>query len=182
MSMSQITVLKLRQLKPCGYTTEMLNSLLDIQGFGESMFQFDVKIPTKLWKALLRRRNLVVDGRCCTTYVTLGQVHTENDIDIRTYEDESVLDILNVSSSYVRHNMHSAVYVTPVNTELFDRFGIRVLRCVALFRGHNIINLNVALSGIAGSSAVEAIFDVSYFPGLPSERPSGALVSYTINI
>lgn len=174
-------MLKLRQLKPCDFTDGMLNSLPDIQGFGERMFQFDVKIPTKLWKAILRRRNLVAAGTIgYLTNLTLEQAHTENDIDIRTYEDEDVLNILN-DNSYVRHNMHSAVYVTPVDTELFDRFDIRVLRCVALFRSPAVINLNVILGGI-GDSIVEAIFNVRDFPDVLTGRPSGALVSYTINI
>lgn len=178
----RLTTLKLRHLKPCECTSRMLNSLPDIQGFGERMFQFDVKIPTKLWQAILRRRKLVAYGNSnCATHLTLCQAFTENDIDIRTYEDESAIDILN-DRSYVRHVLHRSVHVAPADTELFDRFDIRVLRSVVLFRSPSIININVILCGIGGSSTVEAIFDVSCFPELVTERPSGALVSYTINV
>lgn len=179
MSMSQITVLKLRQLKPCDYTDRMLNSLLEVEGFGERMFQFNVKIPTKLWKALLRRRNLVADGNSgYITNLTLGQARPESDITTTFFGDEIDLDFLN-DCSPVRHDMPGAVYVTPVDAELFDRFDIRVLRCVVLFRSPTVINFNVVLTGI-GDYVIEAIFDVSDFP--LTGRPPGALVSYTINI
>ena len=171
----QLTTLKLRSLKPCSSTTEMLNSLPDIQGFGESMFRFDVKIPTKLWKSLLRRRKLVTDGRYYNTCLELEQARTENDIAIIPYNDEQILIGLNLQGV-----MPNAVYVEPVDIELFDRFDISVLRAVALFRSPDIINLNVVLHGI-GDYTIEAIFDVRRFPDL-TERPSGALVSYTINI
>lgn len=176
----RLTTLKLRLLKPCAPTESLLSSLPDIQGFGWNMFRFEVKIPTKLWKALLRRRKLVTDG-CYTTNVTLGQASTENDIDIGTYDSEDTLDILNDSDSSVRCTMYRAVHVTPLDTELFDRFDIRVLRSVVLFRSPTIINFNVVLCGI-GDSTVEAVFDVSRFPDLVTERPAGAIVSYTINV
>jgi hypothetical protein len=114
------------------------------------------------------------------TNLTLGQARTENDIDIRTYEDENALDILN-SNAPVRSILHNAAYVAPVHTELFDRFDIRVLRSVVLFRSPTIINFNIVLHGIVGSS-IEAIFDVSRFPDFLSDRPPGALVSCTINV
>jgi hypothetical protein len=162
----------------------MLNSLPDIQGFGEGMFQFDVKIPTKLWKAILRRRKLVADGNSnYVTNLTLGQARNariENDMGPWTYEDASVLDILDTSSP-LRHVMPGSVYISPLDTELFDRFDINVLRGVVLFRNPSIINFNIVLHGIGGST-VEAIFDVSRFPDFLSDRPSGALVSCTINV
>lgn len=174
------TTLQLRLLKPCDSTVRLLNSLSDIPEFGWEMFRFEVKIPTKLWKAILRRRKLVSYGY--TTNLTLGQAITEHDIDIRTYEADNTLDILNDSEASVRRTMCSAVYVTPLNTELFDRFDIRVLRSVALFRSPDIINFNVILHIPGGpSSAVEAIFDVSRIPDL-LDRPAGALVSYAINV
>ena len=175
----RLTTLKLRSLKPCESTTGMLNSLPDIQGFGESMFRFDVKIPTKLWKSLLSRRKLVADGRYYNTCLELEQARTENDIAIIPYNDESTLSGLNVSSP-LQGVMPNAVYIAPVDAELFDRFDIRVLRAVALFRSPDIINFNVVLHGIRDYS-IEAIFDASRFPNL-TERPPGALVSYTINI
>lgn len=182
MSMSQITVLKLRQLKPCEDTDRMLNSLPEVvQGFGERMFQFNVKIPTKLWKALLRRRNLVADGNSgYITNLTLGQARPESDITTTFFGDEIDLDFLN-DRSPVQRVMPGAVYVTPVDAELFDRFDIRVLRCAVVFRSPAVINLNVILGGI-GDSIVEAIFNVRDFPDVLAGRPSGALVSYTINI
>lgn len=182
MTTPAITTLKLRKLKPCDLTTRMLNSLPDIQGFGERMFQFDVKIPTKLWKALLRRRKLATDN-CCATCLTLGRARNErveNDMDTRTYEDAHALDFLDVSSP-VFYTMPGAVYISPVDTELFDRFDISVVRGAVVFRNPDIINFNVLLTGI-GNSVIEAIFDVSLFPDFLTDRPSGALVSYTINV
>ena len=181
----RLTTLKLRQLKPCALTDRMLNSLPDdIQWFGEGMFQFDVKIPTKLWKVLLRRRTLMSEGNSnYATNLTLGQARTErieNDMGTWTYEDAAVLDILDASSP-VRRVMPGAVYVSPLYTELFDRFDISVLRSVVLFLSPDIINFNVVLHMGCSSTTVEAIFDVRYFP-FPTERPHGALVSFTINV
>lgn len=174
----RLTTLQLRLLKPCTSTTRLLSYLPEDVGW--NMFRFEVKIPTKLWKAILRRRKLVGDGY--TTNLTLGQARTEHDIDIRTYEDENTLDILDDSEASVRRTMCSAVYVTPLNTELFDRFDIRVLRSVVLFRAPEIINFNVILHIPGGpSGAVEAIFNASRFPDL-LDRPAGALVSYAINV
>lgn len=173
----KLTTLKLRSLKPCDPTTRMLNSLPE--GFGERMFQFDVKIPTKLWKALLRRRKLATDN-CCATCLELGQARPESDITTTFFGDEIDLDFLN-DSSCVRRVMPGSVYISPVETELFDRFDISVLRGAVVFRSPDIINFNVVLTGI-GDSVIEAIFDVSRFPDLLTGRPSGALISCTINV
>lgn len=175
----RLTTLKLRQLKPCDPTTRMLNSLPDIQGFGERMFQFDVKISTKLWKALLRRRKLATDN-CCATCLELGQARPGIDITTTFFGDEIDLDFLD-DSSCVRSVIPGSVYISPVDTELFDRFDISVLNGAVVFRSPTIINFNVVLKGV-GDSVIEAIFDVSNFPDLLAERPSGALVSYIINI
>lgn len=175
----RLTTLKLRSLKPCACTTRMLNSLPDTQGFGERMFQFDVKIPTKLWKAILRRRKLATDN-CCATCLELGQARPESDITTTFFGDEIDLDFLN-DSSCVRRVMPGSVYISPLDTELFDRFDISVLRGVVLFRSPTIINFNIVLHGVGGST-VEAIFDVSRFPDFLSDRPSGALISCTINV
>lgn len=176
----RLTTLRLRSLKPCTSTTRMLNSLPAIQGFGERMFQFDVKISTKLWKAILRRRKLAIDN-CCATYLELSQARPNSDITTTFFGDELNLDFLNNSSCVRRAYMPGAVYISPVETELFDRFNIRVLHGVVLFRGPTIINFNVVLGGI-GDYGIEAIFDVSRFPDLLTERPPGALVSCTINV
>lgn len=173
----RLTTLRLRSLKPCDSTSRMLNSLPDV--LGERMFQFDVKIPTKLWKAILRRRKLAADN-CCATCLQLGQARPESDITTTFFGDEIDLDFLN-DSSYVQRIMPGSVYISPVETELFDRFDISVLRGVVLFRNPSIINFNIVLHGIGGST-VEAIFDVSRFPDFLSDRPSGALVSCTINV
>lgn len=175
----RLTTLKLRSLKPCDPTTRMLNSLPDIQGFGERMFQFDVNIPTKLWKALLRRRKLAIDN-CYATCLELGQARPESDITTTFFGDELDLDFLD-DSSCVRRVMPGAVYISPVETELFDRFDISILRGAVVFRSPTIINFNVVLGGI-GDSVIEAIFDVSRFPDLLTGRPSGVLVSYIINV
>lgn len=143
------------------------------------MFQFDVKIPTKLWKAILRRRKLATDN-CCATCLELGQARPESDITTTFFGDEIDLDFLN-DSSCVRRVMPGSVYISPLDTELFDRFDISILRGVVLFRSPTIINFNIVLYGVGGST-VEAIFDVSRFPDFLSDRPSGALISCTINV
>lgn len=144
------------------------------------MFQFDVKIPTKLWKALLRRRKLAT-ANCCATCLELGQARPESDITTTFFGDEIDLDFLN-ASSYVRRVMPGVVYISPVETELFDRFDISVQYGAVVFRSPDIINFNVVLTGI-GDSVIEAIFDVSRFPSLPiGERPSDVVVSYNINV
>lgn len=139
------------------------------------MFQFDVKIPTKLWKRILLRR----DSNCDTNF-TLGQARSKADIDIRTCEDETALGILD-SRFAVRSDLYNAVYVTPVDTELFDRFGIRVHSSVVIFYGPYIAEFIVILHDITGEDLIgDAVFDVSHFPA-PAEKPSGSLVSYIIN-
>lgn len=177
MNTSKITVLKLRQLKPCGSTTNMLHNLPSIEGFGEHMFQFDVKIPTKLWKSILERRKLVRQRPYYTTQLALEQAISTDAITAR-YDADVVGGAMRES---IQSTICNAVHITPVDAELFDRFDIDIVRGVVLFRSPEIINFNVVLHSIHRS--MEVIYDVSYFPApLLGERPPGAIISYTIDI
>ena len=176
MSTSKITVLKLRQLKPCGFTSHMLHRLPSIEGFGEHMFQFDVKIPTKLWKSILERRKLVQQRPYYTTQLAFEPARSADTITAR-YDVDGISGAMCDS---IQSTIYDAVHITPVNAELFDRFDIRILRGVVLFRSPEVINFNVVLYC---NRTLEAIYDVSDFPDQPiGERPPGAIVSYTINV
>lgn len=173
----KLTTLKLRSLKPCGYTSDMLHSLPSIEGFGEHMFQFDVKIPTKLWKAILERRKLVQQRPYYTTQLSLEQAIAADTITAR-YDEDVISGAMRES---IQSTIFTAVHITPVNAELFDRFDISIIRGVVLFRAPEIINFNVVLRGT--HRTMEAIYDVNDFPApLIGERPPGAIVSYTIDI
>lgn len=172
-----LTTLKLRTLKPCGSTSNMLHNLPSIEGFGENMFQFDVKIPTRLWKSILERRKLVQHRPYHTTQLTLEQARSEAAITAR-YDTAVISGAMRES---VQTTVYNAVHITPVNAELFDRFDISIIRGVAIFRAPEIINFNVVLHGT--HSSMEAIYDVSDFPvQMIGERPPDAVVSYIINI
>lgn len=179
MNTSKITVLKLRQLKPCGSTTNMLQRLPSIEGFGEHMFQFDVKIPTKLWKSILERRKLVQQRPYYTTQLSLEQASSVDTINAR-YDPDVVSDLMR---DPVQYTIFNAVHITPVNAELFNRFDISIIRGAVIFRAPEIINFNVVLGESFHCRSMEAIYDVSYFPSpLLAERPPGAIISYTIDI
>lgn len=174
----RLTTLRLRSLKPCGSTSNMLHNLPSIEGFGEHMFQFDVKIPTRLWKSILDRKKLVQQRPYYTTQLALEQAISADAITARYDADV----ISGATRESIQSTLYNAVHITPVNAELFDRFDINIMRGVAILRGPDIINFNVILSGT--HSAMEAIYDVSDFPVplLVGERPPGAIVSYTIDI
>lgn len=173
----RLTTLKLRQLKPCGSTDNMLRNLPSIEGFGEHMFQFDVKIPTKLWKSILERRKLVQERPYYTTQLRLEQARSTDAITAR-YDPDVISGLMR---DPVQSTIYNAVYITPVDAELFDRFDIDIVRGVVLFRAPEIINFNVVLHGT--HRTMEAIYDVTYFPSpLLGERPPGAIISYTIDI
>ena len=173
----QLTTLKLRSLKPCGSTTNMLHNLPSIEGFGEHMFQFDVKIPARLWKSILERRKLVQQRPYYTTQLALEQAISTDAITAR-YDPDVVGGAMRES---IQSTICNAVHITPVDAELFDRFDIDIVRGVVLFRAPEIINFNVVLHGTHRS--MEAIYNVSDFPSpLIGERPPGAVVSYTIDI
>ena len=173
----KLTTLKLRSLKPCGSTYGMLHSLPSIEGFGEHMFQFDVKIPARLWKSILERRKLVQQRPYYSTQLLLEQASSADAITAR-YDPNVVSGLMR---DPIRSTIYNAVHITPVNAELFDRFDISIMRGVVIFRAPEIINFNVVLNG--APMTVEAIYDVSDFPSpLIGERPPGAIVSYTINI
>lgn len=173
----KLTTLKLRSLKPCGSTSNMLHNLPSIEGFGEHMFQFDVKIPAKLWKSILERRKLVQERPYYSTQLLLEQARSADAITAR-YDPDVISGLMR---DPVQSTIYNAVHITPVNAELFDRFDISIIRGVVLFRAPEIINFNVVLNGTPRT--VEAIYDVSDFPSpLVGERPPGAIVSYTIDI
>lgn len=179
MNTSKITVLKLRQLKPCGSTSNMLHNLHlpSDEGSGEHMFQFDVKIPARLWKSILERRKLVQQRPYYSTQLLLERARSADTI-IARYDPDVVSGLMR---EHVHSTIYSAVYITPVNAELFDRFDISITRGVVLFRSPEIINFNVVLHG--PHRTMEVIYDVSDFPSpLIGERPPGAIVSYTIDI
>ena len=173
----RLTTLKLRSLKPCGYTSNMLHNLSSIEGFGEHMFQFDVKIPARLWKSILERRKLVQQRPYYSTQLHLEKARSEDAITAR-YDPYVVSGLM---CDPVQSTIYDAVHVTPVNAELFDRFDISITHCAVLFRSPDVINFNVVLRG--AHRIMEAIYDVSHFPSPPiGERPPGAIVSYTIDI
>lgn len=173
----RLTTLKLRQLKPCGSTTNMLHNLPSVEGFGEDMFQFDVKIPTRLWKSILERRKLVQERPYYTTQLQLEQASSADTIAAR-YDPDVISGLMR---DPVQSTIYNAVHITPVDAELFDRFDIDIVRGVALFRAPEIINFNVVLHGT--HRPMEAIYNVSDFPSpLLGERPPGAIISYTIDI
>ena len=173
----QLTTLKLRTLKPCGSTSNMLHNLPSIEGFGEHMFQFNVKIPARLWKSILDRKKLVQQRPYYTTQLALEQAISADAITAR-YDADVISGVMRES---IQTTVYNAVHITPVDAELFDRFDIRVLRGAAILRGPDVINFNVVLSGT--HSNMEAIYDVSDFPvQMIGERPPDTVVSYIINI
>lgn len=175
----RLTTLKLRSLKPCGSTSNMLHNLPSVEGFGEHMFQFDVKIPARLWKSILERRKLVQQRPYYSTQLSLGQARSADTITAR-YDPDVVSGLMR---DPVQSTIYNAVYITPVNSELFDRFDISIIRGAVVFRAPEIINFNVVLHGVHTYGDTEAIYDVSDFPvQMIGERPSDAVVSYIINI
>jgi hypothetical protein len=141
------------------------------------MFQFDVKIPARLWKSILERRKLVQQRPYYTTQLALEQAISTDAITAR-YDPDVVGGAMRES---IQSTICNAVHITPVDAELFDRFDIDIVRGVVLFRAPEIINFNVVLHGTHRS--MEAIYNVSDFPSpLIGERPPGAVVSYTIDI
>ena len=175
----RLTTLKLRQLKPCGSTTNMLHNLPSIEGFDEHVFQFDVKIPTKLWRSILERRKLVQERPYYTTQLLLEQAISADAITAR-YDPDVISGLMR---DPVQSTIYNAVHITPVDAELFDRFDIDIVRGVVLFRAPEIINFNVVLHGLGIHRTMEAIYNVNDFPApLIGERPPGAVVSYTINV
>jgi hypothetical protein len=79
-------------------------------------------------------------------------------------------------------HVHDAAFVQPVSEEEFRSCGLAISYLTVSFGPDN-FNIGVVLVGLAGSAVGGvATFSVDRFPHLLTERPSGALVSYVINI
>lgn len=172
--MSAITVLKLRQLKPCEITSSVVRRLPE--GCTEDMLQFNVSIPTKLWKFIVdRQATAVVDGDRGYTSVTLLPAR-----DIR-YLSVSVGTLRWLSRHLTGlHCLHSAVLVNPVSEE-FGRYGLATKYFTVSFDGSGNFNLGVVLEGLTDSGVGRVIFDARCLSTI-SMRPTALAVSYTINI
>ena len=177
MSASQITVLQLRQLKPCEGTESVVSRLPE--GCTADMLQFNVSIPTKLWKVIVdRQAAAVADSARRYSSVTLFPVRDIRDLSV----SNGVLGWLSRRIPAGLHCVQNAVFVRPVSEEEFSSYGLTTSYLSVSFDGPDNFNLNIVLEGLTGSGVGRAVFDVSRFPDVLTERPSGALVSYIINI
>ena len=174
MSASKITALKLRQLKQCDDTSRVVSRLP--AGCTAGMLQFNVSIPTELWKAIAARQAVAVaDGIRRYNSITLLPARDIRDVSV----SNGALGLLS------RHftgglGAYNAVFVNPVSEE-FRSYGLTISYLTVSFGSDN-FNIGVVIRGLAGYGDGMAIFTVSRFPHLLTERPSGALVSYVINI
>lgn len=176
MSTSQTTVLKLRHLKQCDATSKVVSRLP--RGCAADMLQFNVSIPTKLWKVLVGRQAMAVsDGPRGYGSVVLLPVRDIRDLSVST----GVLSRLSISIP-AGLCVPDAVLVNPVSEEEFRSYGLKISYITVSFVGTDNFNLGIVLEGLTGSGAGRAIFDARRFADLLSERPTGALVSYVINI
>lgn len=174
MSASQITVLKLRQLKPCEITSRVVRRLPE--GCTEDMLQFNVSIPAELWKVIVdRQATAVVDGDRGYTSVTLLPVRDIRDLSVS-------VGTLRWLSRHLTglHCLESAVLVNPVSEE-FSRYGLATTYLTVSFDGAGNFNLGVMLKGLTGSDAGRVIFDAQCLSTI-SRRPTALAVSYIINI
>lgn len=173
--MSAITVLKLRQLKTCDATSSVV-SRLPI-GCTAGMLQFNVSIPTKLWKVIVdRQAAAVADSARRYSSVSLLPVRDIRDISVTS-------GAIGLLSRHLPPGLYvyNAVFVNPVSEEEFCSYGLAI-PYLTVSVGPDNFNIGVGLRGLTGSGTGSAIFTVSRFPHLLTERPLGALVSYTINI
>lgn len=176
MSVSQIAVLKLRQLKSCDATSRVVSRLPG--GCAADMLQFNVSIPTKLWKVLVGRQAMAVaEGSRGYGSVVLIPARDIRDLSVST-------GVLSRLSRHIPTGLcvSDAVFVNPVSREEFSRYGLKVAYLTVSFAGPDNFNLGIILEGLTGYGDGRAIFDASLFADLLSDRPSGALVSYVINI
>lgn len=174
MSASQITVLKLRQLKPCEITSNVVSRLPE--GCTEDMLQFNVSIPTKLWEVIVdKQAAAVVDGDGGYTSVTLRPARDIRDLSVRA----STLRWLSRHLTGL-HCLQNAVLVNPVSEE-FSRYGLTTKYLTASFDDQDNFNLGVVLEGLTGSGVGRVIFDARCLSTI-SMRPTAVAVSYTINI
>lgn len=176
MSVSPITVLKLQQLKPCEVTSSVVSRLPE--GCTEDVLQFNVSIPTKLWKVIVdRQATAVVDGDSDRGYTSVMLLPAR---DIR---DLSVsVGTLRWLSRHLAgiHCLQNAVLVNPISEE-FSRYGLATTYLTVSFDYTGNFNLGVMLKGLTGSDAGRVIFDARCLSTI-SMRPTALAVSYIINI
>ena len=175
MSTSKITVLKLRQLKQCDDTSRVVSRLP--AGCTAGMLQFNVSIPTELWKIIVDRQTKAV-ADSARRYGSVTILPTRDIRDVSA--NRGVIGLL---SRHIRSGLHvyNAAFVQPVSEEEFRSYGLTISHLTVSFGSDN-FNIGVVLGGPTGSDVGSAIFAVSRFPDVLTERPSGALVSCTINV
>lgn len=179
MSTSQITVLKLRQLKQCDITSRVVSRLPG--GCTEDLLKFNVSIPTKLWKVIMDRRDMAVRD-VSRRYASVSL------LPVRDVRDLSVSDgTIGLLSRHIPTGLYcfpNAVLVKPVSAEEFSRYGLRTSYVMMAFDDPDDFNISVVVEGLteSGVGVGRAIFTVGRFPDVLTERPLGALVSYTINV
>lgn len=176
MSTSQITVLKLRQLKMCDVTSNAVSRLPT--GCTAGMLQFNISIPTELWKVIVDRQALATsDGARRYNHITLLPSRDIRDVSV----SNGALGLLSRHLTVGLH-VHDAAFVQPVLEEEFRSYGLTISYISVSFGPDN-FNIGVALGGLTGPAVGGvAVFSVDCFPHLLTERPSGALVSCTINV
>lgn len=177
MSTSQITVLKMRQPRPCCATSSAISRLPG--GCHVGMLQFNISIPTKLWKVIVDRQARAV----------ADVARSYNNVMLLPVRDIRYLSVSNGALSRLSSHIPTGVYcvqnavlIKPVLEEEFRSYGLEVSYLTVSFDGPDNFTLGISLRGLIGSGDGRVIFDVGRFPDLLTERPSGALVSYTINI
>ena len=174
MSTSQITVLKARQLKQHESTSRVVSLLPE--GFAEDMLKFDVRIPTKLWEAIVARQGMAVAaGDRMYTSVTLLTVR-----DIRDLSVPASIPIMISSRDTAGICVPDTVLINPVYEE-FSRYGLTTRSITVWFDGKGAFNLGVEIQGLVGSESGRVVFDVRCLSNI-SMRPSTLAVSYIINV
>lgn len=177
MSASQITVLKARQLKSCEYTSSVVSRLPE--GCTAGVLQFNVSIPTKLWKIIVDRqaRAVVAAGARRYSSVTLFPVRDIRDLSV----SDGALGLLSRHIPVGLHCVQNAVLVNPVLEEEFSSYGLTILYLSVSFDDPDNFNLGIVLEGLTGSGVGRVIFDARCLSTI-SMRPSALAVSYIINI
>lgn len=174
--MSLITVLKLRQLRPCDATSGVVSRLPE--GCTSDMLQFDVRIPTKLWNVIVDRYAVsVANGDRRYSSVTLLPVRNIRDLSVPA----GMLRWLSRHLPVGHHCAQNAVLVNHVLEEEFRRYGLATTYLTVSFDGQDNFNLGVVLEGLTGSGSGRVIYDARCLSTI-YERPSDLAVSYIINI
>ena len=165
----------MRQLRMCDTT---LSTVIRLPvGCAESILRFNISIPAGLWKVIVdRQAAAVADGVRSYNSVTLLPVRDIRDISVTS-------GAIGLLSRHLPPGLcvHNATFVQPVSEEEFRSYGLSISYITVSFGAGN-FNIGVVLRGLTGSGTGRVIFSVNRFPHLLTERPSGALVSYVINI